>query len=137
MKPFFIHIYSDKYLYLSADSTFQHNEPSESMAFDRQTERSECTVMEHKTNRDFTINNILKSEPSEDKLIDDYQSVNGQKILDEFDCKTETQKISFPGLSKRYSDMALQFQERGERALFLRKKGASPHDSGKYEFKVN
>ena len=126
----------DQYLYLLADSTFQHNEPCENMTFDRQNERSECTVMEHKMNRDFTINNILKSEPSEDKPIDTYQSLNGQNTFSEFDCKTETPKLSFPALSKKYSDMALQLQDRDERALFLRKKGASPHDSGKYKFKV-
>ena len=114
----------------------EHDEPSESMTLDRQTERSECTVMEHKMNRDFTINNILKSETSEDKPIDNYQSLNSPSTFSEFDCKIATPKLSFPALSKRYSDMALQLQERDERELFLRKKGSSPNDSGKYKFEV-
>ena len=123
-------------MYLSAVSTFQQDEPYESMTFNRETEKRECTVMEQKMNRDFTINNILKSEPIEDKHIDKYQNLNGQKTFSEFDCKTETPKLSLHGLSKRYSDRVVQLQERDERVLFLRKKGSSPNESGKYKFDV-
>ena len=87
--------------------------------------------------RGFTINNILKSELNEDKPMYNYMSTNDQKTFSKFEAQTGSPKISLPEISKSYHDKALQIREEDDRALFLRKKGASPSDLGKLIFNFN
>ena len=119
------------------DLTFEHHEACENTKFVKKNEKLESTVIGSKMSRGFTINNILKSELNEDKPMYNYMSTNDQKTFSKFEVQTCSTKISLPEISKSYHDKALHIREEDDRALFLRKKGASPSDLGKLIFNFN